>query len=84
MNVAVLSGFLLLQHLLGLHQSSEIAALVFVQLHLDAANRLRNLWDHNVFQRIDAAPRLLDFIRQPDARLLDLREPHQKRQHLRK
>ena len=44
--------------------------------------RILKLRDHNVFQRVDAAARLLDLVRQKVAGLFDLRKLYQKRHQL--
>ena len=42
--------------LLDLHQAAEGRAFLLVQLHADVADRLLQVGDHDVLQRVDAAP----------------------------
>ena len=76
--------FLLRKHFLGFHQAGQIAALVFVKLHLDGADGFVKLRDHHIFKRVDAAPRFFDLIRKAVAGLFHHRKLHQKWQQLRK
>lgn len=42
--------------LLDLHQAAEGRAFLLVQLHADVADRLLQVGDHDVLQRVDAPP----------------------------
>ena len=76
--------FLLRKHFLCFHQAGQIAALVFVKLHLDGADGFVKLRNHHIFKRVDAAPRLFNLIRKAVAGLFHLCKLDQKRQQLRK
>jgi len=58
----VLSTFL--YHGFHFHQACEAAALVFVQFHGNEVDGLLKPWDYHIFQRVRAAPGLLDFVGQ--------------------
>lgn len=67
-------------HVLDLHQARGVRALVLLELHGDILDVPFEVGDHDVFQRVDAAARLFDVLREQEHSLLRLRQLEHLRQ----